>query len=472
MRRTIGVAGLALGLAGALAGCGSLSPVRFAQTGTGLVSHQLCSEVFIGGRDPQTAYDQALAPLLGPLAKAARWRIDRQAGTAETSLMGAARQQAVYRGGLGCVRVDPAWGPAMALRTPRPESVPMDPPLLPAIAGPQVVEPETPALQAAVDRAFAEPAKGPRHNTQAVVVIRRGRIIAERYAPGIGPETPLTGWSMSKSLTNALVGVLVREGKLSVTAPAPIAEWSGDARRAITLEQLMRMESGLDGGQSLHAGIGNGFDPAAQVLFDEPDMGAYAVKRRLKTKPGTLFAYTDMNYALVSRVVRDAARNDGGRGDAAGVMDLARRELFGPLGMNRVTLEFDAAGTPMGGSHFWAPARDWGRLGLLYLNDGVVGGRRVLPEGWVAWSARQTPGSELVGYGAGFWTNRGASQGSARRIGWGMPADAFMMKGSFGQHVVIVPSADLVVVRMGPSFDRWNEIDEVSRLVKDVIAAG
>jgi hypothetical protein len=461
MRRMI-----TMGLAVGLAGCGSLSPARFAETGTGLVSHQLCSEVFIGGRDPQAAYDEALAPLLGPLAKAARWRIDRRAGTAETDLMGLARQQAVYRGGLGCVRADQAFAPAMALRTPKPETVPMDPPLLPPIApGPQVVTPESPALQTAVDRAFAEPAKGPRHNTQAVIVMRHGRIVAERYGPGIGPETPLTGWSMSKSVTNALVGVLVRQGRLSVTAPAPVPEWAGDARRAITLEQLMRMQSGLDGGQSLHAGIGNGFDPAAQVLFDEPDMGAYAARRRLKTAPGGKFAYTDINYALISRIVRDASG-----GDAAGVMDLARRELFEPLGMNRVTIEFDAVGTPLGGSHVWAPARDWARLGQLYLDDGVVGGRRILPAGWVEWSARVTPGSD-VGYGAGFWTNRGEGFGPSRRIGLGMPADAFMMKGSFGQHVVIVPSADLVVVRMGPSFDRWSEIGEVSRLVRDVIAA-
>lgn len=408
------------GMAVALAGCGSLSPVRFAQTGTGLVSHQLCSEVFIGGRDPRTAYDQALAPLLGPLAGTLRWQVDRQAGTAQASLMGAARQTAVYRGGLGCVRADSgaAFAPAMAARAPVPESLPMDPPLLAAIAGPEVVEPASPALKAALDRAFAEPAKGPRHNTQAVVVLRHGRIIAERYAPGIGPQTPLTGWSMSKSLTNALVGVLVRQGRLSVTAPAPIAEWqgAGDPRGAITLEQLMRMESGLDGGQSLRAGIGNGFDPAAQVLFDEPDMGAYAARRRLKARPGTVFAYTDINYALVSRIVRDAAG-----GDAAGVVALARRELFGPLGMTRVTLEFDAVGTPLGASHFWAPARDWARLGQLYLNDGVAGGRRILPEGWVAWSTRQTPGSELVGYGpasgpiaARAWVRPAARAGACR----------------------------------------------------------
>ncbi|MDQ0463761.1 CubicO group peptidase (beta-lactamase class C family) [Caulobacter ginsengisoli] len=462
---------LMTGAAILLAGCGSLSPARFVATGTGLVSHQLCSEVFIGGRDPETAYSQALAPLLGPMSGLTRWRIDRRAGTAEASLAGAGRQRAVYRGGLGCVRADdgPAWAGAMAARTPRPEALPMTPPLLAAIAGAEVVEPQNPALQAAVDRAFAEPARGPRHNTQAVVVVRHGRIIAERYAHGIGPETPLTGWSMSKSLTNAMVGVLVRQGRLSVTAPAAISEWAGkgDPRGAITLEQLLRMESGLDGGQSLRASLGNGFDPAAQVLFDEPDMGAYAARRRLKAPPGSVFAYTDISYALVSRIVRDASG-----GDAAGVMAMARRELFEPLGMSRVTLEFDAAGTPLGGSHFWAPARDWARLGLLYLNDGMVGGRRILPEGWVEWSTRQTPGSGQVGYGAGFWTNRGASEGASRRIGWGMPADAYLAKGSFGQHVVIVPSADLVVVRMGPSFDRWNEIDEVSRLVKDVIAAG
>ncbi|MFO1082072.1 MAG: serine hydrolase, partial [Reyranellaceae bacterium] len=149
----------------------------------------------------------------------------------------------------------------------------------------------------------------------------------------------------------------------------------------------------------------------------------------------------------------------------------ARRELFDKLGMRGVTLEFDATGTPIGSSHMLAPARDWARFGLLYLNDGVVGGQRLLPEGWVDWSAAATPGSERFGYGAGFWTNRGDGEGQRYRIARGIPADAFMARGANGQYVVIVPSQRLVVVRLGPAFTARDDMDVVARLVADVISA-
>lgn len=455
-----------MGLAMGLAGCGSLSPARFAATGSGLTSHQLCSEVFIGGRDPERAYRQGVAPMLGSFAGLARWTVNRARGEVSASLVGQ-NQRAVYSGGLGCVRS--AGGLTDGAASPRPETVVMDPPLLAPIAPSEaVVEPSSSALKEALDHAFAEPAKG-RRNTQAVIVMREGRILAERYGPGIAVDSPLTGWSMSKSVTNALVGVLVRQGRLSVSGPAPIAAWAdpGDPRHAVSLENLLRMQSGLDAGQSLSAGPASGLDPAAQMLFDEPDMAGFAAGRPLKVPPGSNWNYSDISYLLVSRAIGQAAG-----GSPAAVMDLARRELFGPLGMSRVTVEFDAAGTPIGSSHVWAPARDWARLGQLYLDDGVVGGRRILPEGWVDWSARQTPGSDSYGYGAGFWTNRGGGDGAGRRIAMGIPADAFMARGNMGQYVVIVPSARLVVVRMGPvSGIPYEDMAAVARLVKEAMAA-
>ena len=148
-----------------------------------------------------------------------------------------------------------------------------------------------------------------------------------------------------------------------------------------------------------------------------------------------------------------------------------QRELFDKLGMRHATLEFDAAGTPIGSSHLWAAARDWARFGLLYLNDGVVGGERILPPGWVESSARQTPGAEYVGYGAGFWTNRGNGYGAAYRIAAGMPADAFMARGTYGQYVVIVPSQQLVVVRLGPAWTTRDDMDAVAWLTREVIQA-
>jgi len=139
--------------------------------------------------------------------------------------------------------------------------------------------------------------------------------------------------------------------------------------------------------------------------------------------------------------------------------------------MEHVTMELDGAGTPIGSSHMFATARDWARLGLLYLNDGIVGGVRILPQGWVDYSATQTSGSEVFGYGAGFWTNRGAGAGAQRRVRGGMPADSFMARGNLGQYVVIIPSKRLVIARFGNSHTPGGDIDTMNRLVADVVAA-
>ncbi len=199
-------------------------------------------------------------------------------------------------------------------------------------------------------------------------------------------------------------------------------------------------------GSSLNASLASALAPVNRMKYIERDMAGFAESSALETAPGSAWNYHDGNYFILSRLIRDAA---GGR--AADVLRFARRELFEPLGMRNVTLEFDATGTPEGSAQMLAPARDWARFGLLYLNDGVVGGKRILPEGWVSYSASLTPNG-WVGIGAGFWTNRGDSKGSQFRTSLGMPRDAFYASGTFGQYVIIVPSERLVVVRLGTSF--------------------
>ena len=194
-------------------------------------------------------------------------------------------------------------------------------------------------------------------------------------------------------------------------------------------------------------------------------MAAFAESTPLATTPGTAWNYSDGNSIILSHLIRNATG-----GHPADVLRFARSELFEPLGMHSVTLEFDGAGTPEGSSQMLASARDWARFGLLYLNDGVVGGRRILPEGWVNYSASSTP-SGWVGIGAGFWTNRGDSFGANYRAERGMPRDAFFAKGTIGQYVIIVPSERLVIVRLGRSPNWPLEADGVFQLVSDVIAA-
>ncbi len=451
---------LLLALPFLLAGCDSLH--RAALVATGYSSHQLCSATFVSKVDPESFFQEAIKPVGGPVAFLLNRRIDRERGEVSTTLAGLAESRAAYRGAEGCLvqaGAPPASPPA---RLPPPS-----PSLLPEIAGPAPVETTDPTIRAALDAAFTETAGEPQRGTKAIVVVHNGRVIAERYAPGYGVDTPVIGWSATKSVTNALLGILVRQGRLDMTAPAPITAWADpkDPRHAVTPDNLLRMNSGLDIGQSLTSSARDAFDPSAQMVFEERDMAGYAERFPLAFAPGTGWNYTNGNTLLLSRIVRDKTG-----GTAQGVLDFAHRELFDKLGMKQVTLELDATGTPIGSSHMLASPRDWAKFGLLYLDDGVAGGERLLPEGWVDYSARLTPLSGQYGYGAGFWTNRGDSEGARYRIAAGIPADAFMARGALGQYVIVIPSQKLVVARFGMAFNQRDDLDSVARIVRDVIS--
>lgn len=431
---------------------------------TGFVANVVCTETFVSGLDPARVFTETTAamPGVGLITWALDYQVDRARKDVTVTLFGLGRSHAVYRGeGLGCY-LDHG-GAAADISLP-----PVDvKPLLPEIAGPAVVTPQSPLLAAALDRAFAEPDKATPRNTRAIVVMKDGRVIAERYADGVGIDTPLLGFSATKSVMSALAGILVRKGALKLNEPVPIAAWQdpNDPRHAITLDHLMRHTAGLALGSSLSASLASALEPVNRMKFMEADMAAYAESMPLETAPGTAWNYHDGNTVILAHVIRQAAG-----GSASDMMRLARQELFGPLGMRHVALEFDAAGNAEGSSQLLASARDWARFGQLYLSDGVVGGKRILPEGWVKYSAAPTPGA-WVGMGAGFWTNQGDSFGAAYRSEHGMPRDAFFAKGTIGQWVVIVPSEKLVIVRLGRSPNWPPEADGVFQLVADVVAA-
>ncbi|MBC7578337.1 MAG: serine hydrolase [Tardiphaga sp.] len=430
---------------------------------TGFVAHTLCSATFVSGVDPDQTFAETMAamPGVGLIGWALGYSIDRDRREVTGTLLGLSRARARYSDGFGCRMVhDDAAVEAWPLPAEHPRR-----PLLPDIAGPAPVEARSPELQRALDHAFAEPEQPPRH-TRAIVVLKDGRVIAERYAPGVGIDTPLLGWSATKSVMSALTGILVRQGKLALDLPAPVAAWqdSADPRHGITVDHLLRHTSGLAMGSSLSASLASTVAPVNRMKYIEPDMAGFAEAAALDTPPGTAWNYHDGNTVILSRLIRDAVG-----GDAAAVLRFARSELFDPLGMRKVTLEFDATGTPEGSSQMLAPARAWARFGQFYLDDGVVGGKRVLPAGWVERSVTPTAGV-WVGIGAGFWTNRGASFGATFRRSRGWPADSFYASGTFGQYVVVLPSQRLVIVRFGISGDR-GDIEGVSRLVAEVIAA-
>ena len=431
-------------------------------------SHQLCSATFVAGLEPAQFFNEAIKPKLGPVGGLLRYEIDRQRQEIRTSLAGLAHSRAIYDGPFGCRVVHPG----REVRFFRGEANDHEHIVSSAapLAGPAVVDPVNAKLSEALDHAFVEPESGPHRFTKAVLVLHRGRIVGERYAPGVTPATPLLGFSMTKSVTNALLGILVRNGRLDMQRPAPIAEWSkpGDPRQSISPDQLLRMVSGIGCGQSLHTGFTTLFDADTQMEFDMADQSAFAANAGLRAKPGNEWRYTNCNFVLLSRIIRNLAG-----GDANAARKFIVRELFAPLGFAHATLEYDSAGVPLGTIHLWASARDWARFGLLYLRDGVTeGGRRVLPEGWVDYSAKLTPQSaDEYGYGAGFWTQRGNSAASRERIAAGMPADSFMALGAQGQYTIVIPSQDLVIVKIGWAYTPDDDRVAVTRLVRETIAA-
>ena len=432
---------------------------------TGFVANILCSETFVSGMDPERIFSETTAamPGTGLIKWALDYHVDRTRREVSVTLLGLGRSHAVYRQGFGCYLDH---GTTAANLSLPPEGRPV-PPSLPEIAGPAIVAPQSSQLAAALDRAFAEPAQPPFRHTRAIVVMKDGRIVAERYADGIGIDTPLLGFSATKSVISALIGILVRKGVLALDQPAPVATWQnpGDPRRAITVDQLLRHTAGLALGSSLQASLASALESVNRMKFMEPDMAAYAESFELETPPGSAWNYNDGNTIILAHLIRNAV---GGR--AADLMRFARQELLGPLGVRNVTLEFDASGNAEGSSQMLASARDWARFGMLYLNDGMAGEKRILPEGWVKYSASPTPNA-WVGYGAGFWTDLGDSSGANYRVGHGMPRDAFFAKGTIGQYVVIVPSERLVIVRLGRSPNWPAEADGVFQLVSDVVAA-
>ncbi|UWU76907.1 beta-lactamase family protein [Bradyrhizobium huanghuaihaiense] len=452
---TIAAAGLALGVARAR---------DVPKVATGFVADILCSETFVSGLDPRRNFTETTDAMPGTnlITWAMEYRVDRVRKDVTVTLFGLGRSHAVYREGLGCTLehgepLTDVMGPANDRQ----------PALLPEIAAPSIVPPQSPELAAALDRAFTEPAQPPYRRTRAVVVMKAGRVIAERYADGIGPETPLLGFSMTKSVVSALIGVLVRQGRLKLDGPAPVAAWTSpdEPRHAITVDQLLRHTAGLALGSSLEASLGSIFEPVNRMKFVETDMAAYAETIPLETTPGTAWNYHDGNSLILSHLIRIAA---GGTPEAA--LRFARRELFAPLGMRHVVLQLDGSGTIEGSGEMLASARDWARFGQLYLDDGVAGGKRILPEGWVNYTATPTPNA-WVGIGAGFWTNQGNSFGAKFRVEHGWPRDAFFAKGTIGQYTIVIPSEKLVIVRLGRSPNWPPQADGVFDLVRDVVAA-
>jgi CubicO group peptidase (beta-lactamase class C family) len=281
-------------------------------------------------------------------------------------------------------------------------------------------------LQAAMRLAFGE-GGAVVTGTRAVVVVWHGQLIAERYAPGFTSHTRLAGWSMTKGVMNALIGILVGQGKLNTGAPASVPEWAGDSRRLIAVADLLHMNSGLRWWEFY-----GGPSDATNMLFKESNMSEYAARSGLSHPPGLVFNYSSGSANILAGIIRRVVGDDY-------YYRFPYEQLFYRTGMYSAVMEPDAGGTFVGSSYCFATARDWARFGLLYLRDGVWAGRRILPEGWVKWT---TTGGE---YGALWWLNHD-ELGHRRHPQ--LPKDCYSCEGYEGQYIWVIPSKDLVIVRM------------------------
>ena len=446
---------LALGALVAALGAGAWFRVDKAlRVELNFVAQTLCIETFVAGRDPARAFEQipAQTPGMKHLSRITTWSVDRPKREARATLAGLLDARAVHVDGYGCILDHGA---------PIPAPIALPPATL-RDERPVVAPPAGSPLALALDHAFAPFDDGRPRGTQAVVIMKNGAIVAERYADDATPQTLLSGLSLTKSLTAALAGALAQQGRLDVRAPDQIAAWTSaaDPRRAITVENLLRMESGLDFDET-----NTGFDANTHMLYLEDDMVAHAQAASRIAAPGQRWFYSSSGIMVVDGLLRDRI------GGPAELTRFARENLFGPAGMSSMTLGFDIKGAFVGSTYSAATARDWARFGELFRNGGVAGGKRLLPEGWSDFVAAPAPSADY-GYGAGFWTNRGDSFGAKARVGFGFPPDSYFASGSMGQRVVIVPSEGLVIARLGRTAD-WPDFDirGTGRLVREAVAA-
>lgn len=406
----------------------------------------ICSAVFITGLEPDFAWENVgyfTAPY-EERAKLGKPVIDRANKAVHVTLPNGVRRTAMIVGSQGAVALprgaDKVSFTPVAVRStlpdPKTQPWPMGD-MLPATPLPREVD--AAKLAQAIDAAF----RTPEGLTAGLAVTWKGRLIGERYAPGLTAQTPLESWSMGKSITGTLIGLLIQQGVYDLSRPAPIPEWQspGDPRAKIRLADILQMSSGLRirAPQDPDYDATLGYPDHVYLYTGCVDTFRFAATRPLQWPPGTVGRYRNTEPVLANYLVRLAVEKRSEE-----YLSFPQRALFDPLGIRTMVLETDAFGNFLTQGYEFASARDWARLGLLYLQDGVWQGKRLLPEGFVkfvrtlapAWAADNRPI-----YGGFFWLN-----GDGR---FPVPKEAYYMAGAGGQYTIIIPSHDLVVARLG-----------------------
>lgn len=368
---------------------------------------------------------------------------------AEASVYGLKTRRAVYREGLGAVLINDDYDPKEPYLVPKRNFI-----LQKNIPFPYgESEPEKPtftnidyaSLQKAMDKAFTPNAKG-KKCTRAVVVVYKDQLIAEKYAPGFTKDSRLLGWSMTKSITATLFGILQKQGKLTVNQKAPISEWAKDERKNISIHNLLQMNSGLAWEENYDA-----ISDVTKMLFQESDMTQSQIDKPLVGKPNATWNYSSGTTNLLSGILRKQFKTH------QEYLDFWYSGLIDKIGMHSMLVETDLKGNYVGSSYAWANARDWAKFGLLYLHQGNWNGEQLFDSSWSKYVATPTPTSDGQ-YGAQFWLNSSGTMPDC-------PKDIYYADGYQGQRVFIIPSHDMVIVRLG-----FDQID-MNVLVKEILAS-
>jgi len=427
-------------------------------TATGFSAKNICSGHFISGFSGELVVNEGLLPVHDTFSYV-NYDIDDEQQEVITNAFGLYSRKAVYTEGIGCTLLAIAQDESTHKITKLAATVANDSSsndfasIKPNFERPHV---NYKRLEEAISAAFQEPDDLPNRRTKAIVVFQQGELISEKYADGIDSNTPLLSWSMAKSITNMQVGLLVKDERLQLNAPAPVPEWKdrSELHQQITLDQLLRMSSGLEFNEFY--GIGS---DASLMLSVEPNASEFAADKPVVHQPDTFWSYSSGTSNIIAGIVKQAIG-----GDLQNYYEYTQRKLFRPLGIYSAQLEADAKGTFIGSSYMYATARDWAKLGQLFLQDGIWNGKRILPEGWVKYSITPTKTNPLNNFGAHWWLNRNPQQLDAdtftagigdektkpRQRRWpSVPEDAYYMSGFQGQFVVVIPSKQLVVVRLG-----------------------
>jgi CubicO group peptidase (beta-lactamase class C family) len=452
---------LAVGLALAVPAAAQVDSPRYVRAvAAGYKASFLCSDLFNAGiSEAQVEADDLKRTYseIEPIMPGLKAEVDRQARTVSVAFDDKLPPRiAVWRPHLGCAQLPIGAGPEAARFVPR---LSVNPAVdrsdrLPWPNGDRNAagkpRGDVRALSRAVDAAFDRRSYGQGSETTAVVIVQDGRIVAERYRPDFNMHMSQRTWSVAKSMAGTIVGAAVQQGIIDVNAPAPIPEWqkAGDPRRGITTDHLLRMASGLHS-----EAAGNRTDA---VYFGGTTVTENATAWPLEAAPGTRFRYANNDSLLAIRGLR-AKLGEGERALAFPLTD-----LFWKIGMTRTVPETDWEGNHILSSQVWTTARDMARLGLLYVNDGVWNGERVLPPGWGNYVSRRGPAQPERGYGYGatFWTFL---------PDLGIPADAYIAQGNRGQYLAVIPSRRIVIVRRG--YDGPGTAFDPGRFTSDVLAA-